>query len=81
MIKLYYKDGCGNCSKVKVILQAYGIKYEPINLSEPDKREERRKIREVGVRLLPIIMLEDGKMITECNEESIIAHIRYGDIK
>ena len=81
MIKLYYKDGCSSCTKAKTIFEAYGIKYIPINLSNPDKREERKYIRNLHIDSLPVIELENGKIIIDCNEDDIIALIRFGDIQ
>lgn len=81
MIKVYYKDGCGSCVKVKTILNAYGIKYEQINLSEKERREERAMIRDKNIKTLPVIVLENGNMISDCSEESIMSLIRFGDIK
>jgi glutaredoxin len=81
MTKLYYKEGCGNCVNVKTVLEAYGIKYTPINLSEKDKIEERKYIREIGVKYLPIIVLDNGKIITDCTYDGVIELIRYGDLR
>ncbi len=80
MIKLYYKTGCDKCLICKNNLHRYNIQYEPINLSEKERVEERKRFRAMGINYLPVMELDNGKIVTDCSEESILDLIRFGDL-
>jgi glutaredoxin len=81
MIKLYYKEGCKHCEEAKTILSLYNIQYTAINLSEKDKRAEREYFRGLGVNFIPVLVLENGKIVTDCSADAIKELVRYGDLK
>jgi glutaredoxin len=79
-MKLYYKDGCTHCIDTKQKLNLYGIKYTAINLSDKEMGEERKNFRALGYNYLPIIVLDNGKVITDCSPEAIMELVKYGDL-
>lgn len=81
MIKLYCKKGCNHCEEAKIVLNIHGIKYTTIDLLEKDNRAEREYFRSLKIGFVPIIVLDNGKIITDCSVEGIKALIEYGDIK
>lgn len=57
-VVLYAKDPCPYCVNAKHLLDAKGVNYELIDLT--DKPEEMQKIKdETGWRTVPIIMIND----------------------
>ena len=68
------KNGCKNCLKVKQYLDSKNIDYEVINLSNKERRKERKHYRDSGYELLPVI--EDGDWVMEgCNLELLEEYI------
>jgi glutaredoxin 3 len=60
-VVMYMKIPCPYCVNAKRLLDAKGVAYETIDLT--DKPEEMQRIKdETGWRTVPIIMI-DGKLI------------------
>ena len=61
MLTIYTKTGCPYCAAAKEDLQARGITYQEVNLSdEPQRIPELIKLS--GGRIVPVIVDEDGKV-------------------
>lgn len=52
-VKVYTKNGCGQCVFTKKWLKKNGVKFTEINVLEDEKALER--VRELGFSALPVI--------------------------
>lgn len=61
-IKVMSTPKCSNCTLVKNFLDEKRLKYENIDLTRPENRRERQHYRSLGLKDLPIIIIdkEDG---------------------
>lgn len=59
-LKLYTQDNCIHCELMKVKLDAWGIKYDIINLTE--QPEHKQFLKERNLRLVPQLFYNDEKV-------------------
>lgn len=75
MIILYKSNHCPHCRQMEDILQVCDIPYEARNVTE--KPDYKRKLRNIGVRSLPV--LEYGDIVIT-DMESMISWVQINEI-
>lgn len=73
---LYGATWCNDCKRSKDLLDELNVKYNFINI---DKDEEAtKKVVEFnnGLRVIPTIVLPDGKVLTEPSNKELLLAIR-----
>ncbi|MDG1153639.1 MAG: glutaredoxin domain-containing protein [Alphaproteobacteria bacterium] len=66
-VEIFWRDGCGFCSRVQSLFTMKGVKYESYNIWESEEHANLMKTRLPNATTVPQVFI-DGKHLGGCDD-------------